>query len=153
MKRVITTSIGLASTDAGAVGNAWDEVSASFDRFCLAAGVDALGAMMEKDAEEACGARHVRSEGRRGHRWGRTQGKIGFHAGKVTVERRPRRTPSWLGCVISKTSLWSCVPVQWWSFVCAGAPKRRENTSEFTTDYGIAASIVCDFVGRAASVR
>ena len=87
MKRVSTTSIGLASTDAGAVGNAWDEVSASFDRFCLAAGVDALGAMMEKDAEEACGARHVRSEERRGHRWGRTQGKIGFHAGKVAVER------------------------------------------------------------------
>jgi putative transposase len=25
--------------------------------------------------------------GRRGHRWGRTQGKIGFHAGKVDVER------------------------------------------------------------------
>ena len=87
MKRVSTTSIALAPTDTGAVGKAWDEVSASFDRFCLAAGVDALGAMMEKDAEEACGARHVRSEGRRGHRWGRTQGKIGFHAGKVAVER------------------------------------------------------------------
>ena len=71
----------------GAVGKAWDEVSASFDRFCLAAGIDALGAMMEKDAEEACGARHARSEERRGHRWGRTQGKLGFHAGKVTVER------------------------------------------------------------------
>src|SRR5271163_1628807 len=87
MKRVSTTSLALAPTDTGAVGKAWDEVSASFDRFCLAAGVDALGAMMEKDAEEACGARHVRSEGRRGHRWGRTQGKIGFHAGKVAVER------------------------------------------------------------------
>jgi hypothetical protein len=71
----------------GAVGKAWDEVSASFDRFCLAAGIDALGAMMEKDAEEACGARHARGEERRGHRWGRTQGKLGFHAGKVTVER------------------------------------------------------------------
>ena len=63
MRRVSTTSIVLAPTDTGAVGKAWDEVSASFDRFCLAAGVDALGAMMEKDAEEACGARHVRSEG------------------------------------------------------------------------------------------
>jgi transposase-like protein len=66
---------------------AWDEVSASFDRFCLAAGIEALGAMMEKDAEEACGARHARGEGRRGHRWGRTRGKIGFHGGKVAVER------------------------------------------------------------------
>jgi putative transposase len=70
-----------------AVGKAWDEVSVSFDRFCLAAGIDALGTMMEKDAEEACGRRHVRSEERRGHRWGHTQGKISFHAGKVDVER------------------------------------------------------------------
>jgi hypothetical protein len=30
----------------------------------VAAGIDALGAMMEKDAEEACGARHARSEER-----------------------------------------------------------------------------------------
>ncbi len=57
----------------GAVGKAWDEVLESFDRFCLAAGVDALGAMRETDAEEACGARHVRNEGRRGHRWGPRQ--------------------------------------------------------------------------------
>src|SRR5260221_9835673 len=87
MKRISTTPTVSPATDMGAVGKAWDEVSASFDRFCLAAGVDALGAMMEKDAEEVCGARHARSEGRRGHRWGRTRGKIGFHAGKVAVER------------------------------------------------------------------
>jgi putative transposase len=87
MKRISTTPTVLPGTDMGAVGKAWDEVSASFDRFCLAAGVDALGAMMEKDVEEACGARHARSEERRGHRWGRTQGKIGFHAGKVAIER------------------------------------------------------------------
>ena len=42
---------------------------------------------MEADAEVACGPRHSRSEDRRGHRWGRTQGKIGFHAGKVVIER------------------------------------------------------------------
>src|SRR6202048_4106558 len=103
MKRISTTPTVLPSTNMGAVGKAWDEVSASFDRFCLAAGVEALGAMMEKDAEEACGARHARSEGRRGYRWGRTQGKIGFHAGKVAVERprvrdlggRELALPSW----------------------------------------------------------
>src|SRR6516164_1966479 len=71
----------------GAVGKAWDAVSVSFDRFCPTAGIEALGTMMEQDAEQACGARHARSDGRRGHRWGRTQGKIGFHAGKVAVER------------------------------------------------------------------
>jgi transposase-like protein len=82
---------------------AFAEVSASFERFCLGAGVEALGAMMEKDSEEACGPRHARGEGRRGHRWGRAQGKIGFHGGKVEVERprvrdfagREVALPSW----------------------------------------------------------
>src|SRR4030088_771426 len=69
------------------VGKAWEEVSASFDRFCLAAGIESLSTMMEADAEVACGPRHSRSEDRRGHRWGRTAGKIGFHAGKVAIER------------------------------------------------------------------
>src|ERR1700751_3034029 len=69
------------------VGKAWDEVSASFDRFCLAAGIETWGAMMEADAEAACGPRHSRSADRLGHRWGRTAGKIGFHAGKVAMER------------------------------------------------------------------
>jgi len=69
------------------VGKAWDEVSASFDRFCLAAGIETLSAMMERDAEEACGPRHWRGEERRGHRWGRTKGRIGFHGGKVELER------------------------------------------------------------------
>ena len=60
MKKSSTTPKVLPSTNLGAVGKAWDEVSGSFDRFCLAAGVEALGAMMEKDAEDACGARHAR---------------------------------------------------------------------------------------------
>src|SRR5258708_25384755 len=71
----------------GGVDKAWEAVSVRFDRFCLTAGIEALGTMMEQDAEQACGARHARGDGRRGHRWGRTQGKIGFHAGKVAVER------------------------------------------------------------------
>src|SRR5258708_39286105 len=93
MKKVSTTSIASPPTGMGAVGKAWDAVSVSFDRFCLTAGIEALGTMMEKDAEEACGARHARSDGRRGHRWGRTQGKIGFHAGKVAGEGAPPRGP------------------------------------------------------------
>jgi putative transposase len=87
MKRFSTTSTALPPTVLGAVGKAWDEVSVSFDRFCLAAGMEALGTMMETDAEEACGPRHARGDGRRGYRWGRTQGKIGFHGGKVEIER------------------------------------------------------------------
>jgi putative transposase len=40
------------------VGKAFQEVSASFERFCLAAGIDALSKMMKQDAVEACGARY-----------------------------------------------------------------------------------------------
>jgi len=39
----------------GTVDKAWDAVSVSFDRFCLTAGIEALGTMMEQDAEQACG--------------------------------------------------------------------------------------------------
>lgn len=85
------------------VGKAMEEVSASFERFCLAAGIEALGEMMQRDAAEACGARHSRVEARRGYRWGRTRGKIGFHGGKVDIERprvrdfagREMPLPSW----------------------------------------------------------
>jgi putative transposase len=82
-----TSSMMTSAMPSAPVGKAWEQVSASFDRFCLAAGIETLGAMMEADAEEACGPRHSRSEDRRGHRWGRTAGKIGFHAGKVAIER------------------------------------------------------------------
>ncbi len=82
-----TSTMMTSAMPSAPVGKAWEEVSASFDRFCLAAGIETLGAMMEADAEVACGPRHSRSEDRRGHRWGRTAGKIGFHAGKVAIER------------------------------------------------------------------
>jgi hypothetical protein len=82
MKRFSTPATALPPTTLGAVGKAWEGVSASFDHFCLAAGIEALGTMLENDAQEACGARHSRAEGRRGYGWGRTQGKIGFHGGR-----------------------------------------------------------------------
>ena len=71
----------------GAVEEAFAEVQQSFERLCLAAGIDALGAMMEADVEAACGPRHGRDERREAHRWGKTRGRIGFHGGKVEVER------------------------------------------------------------------
>ena len=71
----------------GAVEEAFADVQQSFERLCLAAGMEALGAMMEADVEAACGPRHGRDENRHAHRWGRTRGRIGFHGGKVEVER------------------------------------------------------------------
>jgi transposase-like protein len=43
--------------------------------------------MLEEDAARLCGSRHARDPERTGHRWGRTQGKIGFHGGTVPVSR------------------------------------------------------------------
>jgi putative transposase len=69
------------------VAEAWQQVGASFDRFCLASGVAALQTMMEQDATHLCGVRYVHKDGCTGHRWGRAEGKIGFHGGNVSVER------------------------------------------------------------------
>jgi putative transposase len=69
------------------VAEAWQQVGASFDRFCLASGVAALQTMMEQDATHLCGLRYVHRDGCTGHRWGRAEGKLGFHGGKVSVER------------------------------------------------------------------
>jgi putative transposase len=87
MRRNTTTATALPAMAMSAVGKAMEEVSASFDRFCLAAGIEALSTMMERDAGDICGARHSRVEERRGHRWGRAKGKIGFHGGRVEIER------------------------------------------------------------------
>jgi len=78
-------------------------MSASFERFCLAAGMEALAGMMEQDALAACGERHERGRRRKAHRWGKTKGKIGFHGGKVELERprlrgfdgKEQALPSW----------------------------------------------------------
>jgi hypothetical protein len=51
-------------------------MSASFERFCLAAGLEALAEMMEQDALAACGERHERGSRRKAHRWGKTKGKV-----------------------------------------------------------------------------
>ena len=62
---------------AAGVETAWEAVSASFERFCLTAGIATLTEMMQQDAVELCGARHARSSDRRGYRWGHTAGKLG----------------------------------------------------------------------------
>ena len=66
---------------------ALSNISASFELFCLASGMEALGEMMDHDAQAICGPRHARGRDRQAHRWGKTKGKIGFHGGKVEIER------------------------------------------------------------------
>ena len=82
-------------------------ISASFELLCLASGIEALCEMMDHDAQAICGPRHARGLGRRAHRWGKTKGKIGFHGGKVEIERprlrdfegKEQALPSWEAAV------------------------------------------------------
>jgi len=43
--------------------------------------------MMEEDAARLCGVRYGRDDGKDGDRCGRTKDKLGFHGGKVALER------------------------------------------------------------------
>jgi putative transposase len=58
---------------------AWRDVDSSSERFCLTAGIGAVEQMLRQDAQQLTGAPHSRGGGRAGHRWGTTEGKIGFH--------------------------------------------------------------------------
>ena len=58
------------------VEEAWQQVAASFDRFCLTAGVAALADMMEQDAARLCGVRYGRTEGKDGYCWGGPRGSL-----------------------------------------------------------------------------
>jgi hypothetical protein len=80
-----TTPAGVVP--AAIVEEAWQQVGASFERFCLTAGIATLAGMMEGDAVGLCGVRYGRDDGKDGHRWGRTKGKLGFHGGKIELER------------------------------------------------------------------
>ena len=80
------------------VEEAWQEVGASFERFCLTAGIATLAGMMEADTARLCGGRYARGDGRDGHRWGRTKGKLGFHGGKVALERPRVRAVTAVRC-------------------------------------------------------
>ena len=105
MKKATTSINALASVSSMSEMKdvAWEEVKKSFESFCLMAGVDSLMKMFEEDAEEIWGPRYGRGAGKRGHRWGTTRGKVGFHGGTIDVDRprvRDRKgkeipLPSW----------------------------------------------------------
>jgi putative transposase len=100
MNRAITsTAIPASALKAQALA----KMTASFESFCLASGIEALAEMMESDAAAACGPRQGRDARRQAHRWGRAKGRIGFHGGKVEIDRPRVRSfdgkelalPSW----------------------------------------------------------
>ena len=77
-----------------AVEEAWDAVGESFEQFCLLAGLSSLTQMLDEDAETLAGQPHSRDPGKPGYRWGRTKGRLGFHGGKVELERPRVRSKS-----------------------------------------------------------
>ena len=89
MKKSTTSA---AVVPAAIIEDAWQEVGASFERFCLTTGLATLASMLEEDATRVCGPRYGRADGRDGHRWGKITGKVGFHGGKVEIERPGVRT-------------------------------------------------------------
>ncbi len=88
MTRTNTNSTAIAMP-AVSPQEAFQEIQASFDRFCLISGIAVLEEMLEEDAQALCGSSHSRNAERKGHRWGAATGPIGFHGGKTKV-RRPR---------------------------------------------------------------
>jgi len=89
MKKTMTSAAALTSHGdlSSAVAGAWEAVGQSFEQFCLVAGVSALSAMMEEDVNALAGNSYARAPDKPGFRWGRTRGRVGFHAGKIEVER------------------------------------------------------------------
>lgn len=80
-------STSAAISAAAIVEDALQDVRASFERFYLTAGIATLASMMDEDAIRLCGPRYGRGLGKDGHRWGKTKGKVGFHGGKVEIDR------------------------------------------------------------------
>jgi len=96
---------------ASGIERSWENVTASFERFCLTAGIATLTEMMEQDAVELCGSRHERGSDRRGYRWGRTAGRLGFHGGKASIDRP--RVRSRIGHELSLPS-WEAAQAEDW---------------------------------------
>ena len=106
MKTSITSSKALATAPNvhTLVEEAYDTMAASFEQFCLMAGIESLTQMMDEDVHHLAGQRYEHRSGKPGYRWGHTKAQVGFHGGKVDVDRprvRNRSTgkemalPSW----------------------------------------------------------
>ena len=69
------------------LSDAYQDLRVSVDRFCLLAGIEAIGEMLAADAETVCGPRHARTAERRDHRWGTTTSELAFQGARVKIAR------------------------------------------------------------------
>ena len=135
MKKSTTSA---AVVPAAIVEDALQDVRASFERFCLTAGIATLASMMEEDAALLCGPRYGRADGKDGYRWGKAKGKVGFHGGKIEVERPRVRArdgvelalPSWEAPSLLLEYALSDTHVVVWGVGIVGANRAFRATAE-----------------------
>ena len=84
-----------ASTYASAIASniveyrnvAWQDNRGNFEKFCMTCGLEVLQGMMEENVAELAGERHERAPDKPGYRRGSAVSRLGFHGGKVPLER------------------------------------------------------------------
>lgn len=90
MKKTTTSDLALTSRCelktvlVEACGGFWK----SFDQLCLIAGTTTLSEMLEEDVNALAGDSYARNADKPGYRWDSTKGRLGFHGGKVELERQ-----------------------------------------------------------------
>ena len=89
MKTTTLSPLALATTPSGSslVGEAFEALTESFERFCLMAGIESLMQMMNEDVTRLAGGRYEHGPEKPGYRWGSSKARLGFHGGKVEVDR------------------------------------------------------------------
>ncbi|MCP4545520.1 MAG: IS256 family transposase [bacterium] len=89
MKTATTSPLALATRPNihAFVEDAFEAVTESFDQFCLMAGIGSLTQLMNEDVDALAGQRYGHCPDKPGYRWGRTNALVGFHGGKIAVDR------------------------------------------------------------------
>lgn len=89
MKTPTTSPLALATAPSGPslVGEAFEALAESFEQFCLMAGIESLTQMMGEDVTRLAGDRYEHCPEKPGYRWGTSKAQVGFHGGKVEVDR------------------------------------------------------------------
>ena len=91
MKTPITASRTPASASGAStpIGACFQDLTKSFERFCLMAGIESLSEMMEEDVNRLAGERYQHNADQPGYHWGHAATKLAWHGGKIDL-KRPR---------------------------------------------------------------
>ena len=89
MKKTTTSHLALATVPSAPsiLEDAYDALTESFEQFCLLAGIESLTQMMGEDVTKLAGERYGHNADKPGYRWGSSKTQVGFHGGKVELDR------------------------------------------------------------------